>query len=511
MNNPAVQSTIDGLKALYTIILALAIGEAFKQFVVDRGQKPEERHVQWDRLPALLSFLLLVVPFYHGILRYFFDAYGQPPLPTPYWVWLSLDCFAFAVEAILFFVLSRSLSFLQWRTFYGTVIILLAFDFLWVLVVWVAHPPTIVSWLYLDIVALLGISIVFLVFRGRSLDTTGWRSKQAILPVVLLLLRTGMDYRWNHSFYFPANQAATIIRPDAQNGNMTNKVSKRRIYFAGPLFTQAEWQWNQRLAEELRQRNFDVILPQTVAEPMLKGLKPFDPHALFDMNATAITNAEVVVAILDGADADSGTCWECGYAYRSGRPILAVRTDIRRVSDDSSSSVNLMLSQSCNKELLVPLAQLDDLQGLALKIGQAVEEIFHSLPEQVEPVPKPNRKPIVYIASPYTKGDPEINTQFQCKMFDKILREGKAWPVAPLWAHFQDKSFPRPYRDWIDYDNALMDHYDVCVRLPADVPELHYKQSESSGADAEVKFFRDHGKPVFFSLEDLYKWIDGKP
>lgn len=79
-------------------------------------------------------------------------------------------------------------------------------------------------------------------------------------------------------------------------------------------------------------------------------------------------------------------------------------------------------------------------------------------------------KPVVYIASPYTKGDPAINAHFQCKMFDELLTEGKVWPFAPLWTHFQHTVFPRPYQDWTSYDNALLPRFDACLRIAAELP-----------------------------------------
>lgn len=119
-------------------------------------------------------------------------------------------------------------------------------------------------------------------------------------------------------------------------------------------------------------------------------------------------------------------------------------------------------------------------------------------------------KPTVYIASPYSKGDPAMNTHFQCKVFDQLLSEGKVLPIAPLWSHFQHMIFPRPYQDWINYDQAMLKLYDCCLRLSADLPEADYKENESSGADAEASKFDELGKPVFFSITDLYQWIDSK-
>lgn len=117
-------------------------------------------------------------------------------------------------------------------------------------------------------------------------------------------------------------------------------------------------------------------------------------------------------------------------------------------------------------------------------------------------------KPTVYIASPYTKGDVAINTFFQCKIFNELLSSGKVLPIAPLWSHFQHTIFPRKYSDWIAYDQALLKLYDCCLRLSATHSDLSYFQHESTGADQEVATFVKMGKPVFYSLEEVYEWVD---
>lgn len=116
-------------------------------------------------------------------------------------------------------------------------------------------------------------------------------------------------------------------------------------------------------------------------------------------------------------------------------------------------------------------------------------------------------KPLVYIASPYTKGDPCINTRFQCAVFDRMMSDDVVFPVAPLWSHFQHTCFPRPYEDWIKYDLALIERCDALVRLTADLPQLGYEVSESSGADNEVEFAHSIGLPVFFSIAECYSWV----
>ena len=118
-----------------------------------------------------------------------------------------------------------------------------------------------------------------------------------------------------------------------------------------------------------------------------------------------------------------------------------------------------------------------------------------------------NKKPVVFIASPYTRGDPVINTHFQCEVFDRLLTEQLVLPVAPLWTHFQHLLFPRPYEDWIKYDQEMLHLYDCCLRLNAQCNRTGYSESQSSGADAEVATFQKQGKPVFFSIADLYAWV----
>jgi hypothetical protein len=115
-------------------------------------------------------------------------------------------------------------------------------------------------------------------------------------------------------------------------------------------------------------------------------------------------------------------------------------------------------------------------------------------------------RPVVYIASPYSKGDPAINARFQCRIFDELMSAGLVWPVAPLWSHFQHTVYPRCYEDWIAYDLALIPRYDACIRLDAEDGRVGYAESRSTGADNEAAEFLRLGKPVFHSIDALHAW-----
>ena len=127
-----------------------------------------------------------------------------------------------------------------------------------------------------------------------------------------------------------------------------------RIYFAGPLFTQAERAWNVAVAAALTEAGHRVFLPQ--AE--LKRLDAPEAGSVFRLDVEGIREADALVAILDGADADSGTSFECGVAYAMGIPVVAVRTDFRGGGDDLPGQrlpgINLMLSESSRSVVHLP-------------------------------------------------------------------------------------------------------------------------------------------------------------
>jgi nucleoside 2-deoxyribosyltransferase len=121
-----------------------------------------------------------------------------------------------------------------------------------------------------------------------------------------------------------------------------------KIYLAGPLFTLAEQRFNVDLARFLESEGFEVWLPQE-HEPRSNTAR-----AIFTMDVEALDAADMVVACMDGADPDSGTAWECGYAFAKGKPIVCYRTDFRITGDTVGAPYNLMLSESATTRLEVP-------------------------------------------------------------------------------------------------------------------------------------------------------------
>jgi nucleoside 2-deoxyribosyltransferase len=138
-----------------------------------------------------------------------------------------------------------------------------------------------------------------------------------------------------------------------------------KIYLAGPLFTSAEQEFNRHLRDALLDFGHEVWLPQE-HEPRKGTAK-----AIFEEDVKGLELADVVVANMDGPDPDSGTCWECGYAFRK-KPIVLFRTDFRQAGDAPGTPFNLMMSESA---AAIILARLASARQVAAKINEELRRI----------------------------------------------------------------------------------------------------------------------------------------
>jgi nucleoside 2-deoxyribosyltransferase len=135
-----------------------------------------------------------------------------------------------------------------------------------------------------------------------------------------------------------------------------------KLYLAGPLFSLAERTFNTRLAAQLRSApDISVILPQERASELLK--QPDGLQLVFEDCLKMVADCDVVVAVLDGPDADSGTCVELGYAYALHKRIVGIRTDFRGSED---RGLNLMVSHICSVLILDRVNSIEELAGRIL-------------------------------------------------------------------------------------------------------------------------------------------------
>ena len=92
-----------------------------------------------------------------------------------------------------------------------------------------------------------------------------------------------------------------------------------KIYVAGPLFTEGERWLLEKIDAVCREAGYDTYLPHRDAGVFDRD---GDSSPFFRQDLQRLQEADVVVAVLNGFDVDSGTAWEMGYFYALGKDAI---------------------------------------------------------------------------------------------------------------------------------------------------------------------------------------------
>ncbi len=129
-------------------------------------------------------------------------------------------------------------------------------------------------------------------------------------------------------------------------------MEKKRVYLAGPFFNEAEVrniEYAEKVLTEKRLSFFSPMRHSVDAEPGTAGWA----GQLFEMDTAEIRKADLIVALYYGSNSDSGTAWECGYAYSLGKPVVVVHVD-------RNADSNIMVHCGCTTNIyLEDLADYD--------------------------------------------------------------------------------------------------------------------------------------------------------
>jgi nucleoside 2-deoxyribosyltransferase len=159
-----------------------------------------------------------------------------------------------------------------------------------------------------------------------------------------------------------------------------------KIYMASPLgFSEAgRLFYNGTLIPEIVRLGFEVVDPWTLTDQakmeavqnMPYGQARRDAWRRLNVeiggnNRAGIDRADMVLAVLDGVDVDSGTAAEIGYAFAKGKPILGYRGDFRVSADNEGSTVNLQVEYFIRQSGGDIVTKLADLAPALAKIKAA--------------------------------------------------------------------------------------------------------------------------------------------
>lgn len=131
-----------------------------------------------------------------------------------------------------------------------------------------------------------------------------------------------------------------------------------KIYFAGPLFSEPDRDWILKVKGQLEQlakskgSQINVVWPfELISQSEIDRLGEKAKIEIFSRCKFHLDDADIVVALLDGAQVDDGTAWEIGYFYArksAGQKIIGIRTDFRRAGESEGAIINAMIECSCD-------------------------------------------------------------------------------------------------------------------------------------------------------------------
>ena len=127
-----------------------------------------------------------------------------------------------------------------------------------------------------------------------------------------------------------------------------------KIYLASPFFNEKELE-NVKIAEKiLTERGFSLFSPR------LNEVRTDENTQQSWWSKETFMNdwANVVVMLYYGGYSDSGTAWECGYAYGTNTPVVVVQ-----LGEDS----NLMVHEGCHSNITLEELKTYDFEMLPTK------------------------------------------------------------------------------------------------------------------------------------------------
>lgn len=133
------------------------------------------------------------------------------------------------------------------------------------------------------------------------------------------------------------DQAEAVNQKEGQAEAGEQAVAGKRVYFAAPLFNEAERAYNLKIVEILEAHGYEVFLPQRdgFLAPELEGKTEAEKiEMIFNKDRDEVLKSDILFMMLDGRVPDEGACVELGIAYANGKRCYGFKGDARSVELD---------------------------------------------------------------------------------------------------------------------------------------------------------------------------------
>ena len=119
----------------------------------------------------------------------------------------------------------------------------------------------------------------------------------------------------------------------------------KKVYFAAPMFSQADKDFNLAMVNILEEAGYQVFLPQRdgLEAALLVGKTEEElTKMIFELDAQQVKKADIVFMNIDGRVPDEGAAVELGMAYMLSKRCYGFKTDTHSV--EQGMDMNPMIS-----------------------------------------------------------------------------------------------------------------------------------------------------------------------
>ncbi|QCR32776.1 nucleoside 2-deoxyribosyltransferase [Lysinibacillus sp. SGAir0095] len=126
-----------------------------------------------------------------------------------------------------------------------------------------------------------------------------------------------------------------------------------KAYLANGLFSIGDRLVNELIAKEIRKAipEIDLYVPQE--NDAINDKQAFaNSLAIAEADMAKLQNSDVLIAVLDGIEIDSGVAAEIGVFSTYNRPVIALFSDVRQLGRDNHEKINALIKDGTENQFI---------------------------------------------------------------------------------------------------------------------------------------------------------------
>lgn len=135
----------------------------------------------------------------------------------------------------------------------------------------------------------------------------------------------------------------------------------KQAYLASPFFKNKEIHVYDEVIKILKEKGYDLFIPRDHEVENAWGKSNTEwARDVFIADLNALNKADIVFVINHGMYSDSGTAWECGYAYAKEKMVVNILVDTMQ----KDKSFSLMMINGADMTIPLELLESVDIDKL---------------------------------------------------------------------------------------------------------------------------------------------------